>query len=253
MFKKKNNSTSNSLYKSRAIKPTSSSSNLCSSFDKQKEKIIVNSFKKVRKFLSLSTSESSHNLSKMKLYFDFKKKLIKPIIKSPLFKCYNFRKNNNFYLTEFYKNNLKNNYYSNSFSKVKNSSISFDSFDKNKYVIDEDFINKIKSSKLNFHLMSLMGNEKLRNGLKNNCIEIHKIKSLGKAKMIRLRNLIKNIKEKNYLLDCNISRIKFNLQRILEISKENDLYLKFLSKYHEEQSKICNELFEYKKKIYKNK
>ena len=250
MFKKKNNSTSNSLYKSRAIKPTSSSSNLCSSFDKQKEKIIVNSFKKVRKFLSLSTSESSHNLSKMKLYFDFKKKLIKPIIKSPLFKCYNFRKNNNFYLTEFYKNNLKNNYYSNSFSKVKNSSISFDSFDKNKYVIDEDFINKIKSSKLNFHLMSLMGNEKLRNGLKNNCIEIHKIKSLGKAKMIRLRNLIKNIKEKNYLLDCNISRIKFNLQRIIEISKENDLYLKFLSKYHEEQSKICNELFEYKKKIY---
>ena len=36
---KKNYLTSNSLYKSRIIKSKSSSPNLCSSFDKQKEKI----------------------------------------------------------------------------------------------------------------------------------------------------------------------------------------------------------------------
>ena len=246
---KKNYLTSNSLYKSRIIKSKSSSPNLCSSFDKQKEKIKINSFKKVTNFLSLSTSENSHNLSKMKLYFDYKKKLTKPIKKSMFLKYYNFKPNNSFYLTEFYKNNLKNNY-SNSNSQVKNSSISFDSYEKNKYDIDEDFINKIKSSKLNFHLMSLIGNEKCRFGLKNNCIEINKIKLLEKEKMKRLRNLVKKIKEENYLLDCSISKIKFNIQRIIEINKENDLYLKFLSKYYEEQSKICSQLFEYRKKKY---
>ena len=246
----KNYLTSISLHKGRTINKSTSSSNLCSSFDKQKEKIFFNSFKKVSKILSLSTSDSSHNVSKMKLYFDFKKRLRKPIKNSSLLKYYNYNPIKKFYLTEYYKNNLKNNNNLNTYSKVKHSSISFDSIEKKNYDIDEDYINKIKSSKLNFHLMSLIGNEKLRFGLKNNCIEINKIKSFEKEKMTRLKNLINRIKEQNYLLDCNISTIKFNIQRILEICEENDLYLKFLSKYYEEQLKICNKLFEYRKKEY---
>jgi hypothetical protein len=120
----------------------------------------------------------------------------------------------------------------------------------NKYEIDNEFIEKIKSHKLDFELFNLIGKKNNSYRLSNS-LEINKYKLFESEKMKRLNKLIK-IKKENYnQLNNNINIIKKNKEKLLNITNQNDLYLKYLSKYSENQYKINSSLLEKRNILFK--
>ena len=259
-------------YKTRTNHQISSSSNLYSSYEKKAENKFTSTIRKFLKISSLSSIDDN-KFRKIKLYLNLKKKFQKT--NSPLFKNYNFRRNQNLNLTNsskkihsfqktnlnFYNNlsqNLKHKYSEFSFDKntfSRNNSI-IESDDKNtminnnKYEIDNEFIEKIKSHKLDFELFNLIGKKNNSYRLSNS-LEINKYKFFESEKMKRLNKLIK-IKKENYnQLNNSINIIKKNKEKLLNITNQNDLYLKYLSKYSENQYKINFSLLEKRNILFK--
>ncbi len=259
-------------YKTRTNQQISSSSNLYSSYEKKVDHKFTSPIRKFLKISSLSSIDDN-KFRKIKLYLNLKKKFQKT--NSPLFKYYNFRRNQNLNLTNsskkihsfqktnlnFYNSlsqNLKHKYSEFSFDKntfSRNNSI-LESDDKNtminnnKYEIDNEFIEKIKSHKLDFELFNLIGKKNNSYRLSNS-LEINKYKFFESEKMKRLNKLIK-IKKENYnQLNNNINIIKKNKEKLLNITNQNDSYLKYLSKYSENQYKINSSLLEKRNILFK--
>ena len=258
-LKKKNIFPLMSLYKTKS-NHSSSTTNLCSTLEKNKDKTTINLKKKVPQNLLISSFENSQFI-KFKSYLNYKKKFKNQNERNSSGKNNKLRINKNLYLTELYKNsfigkntNSQKNISSNYLTKNKNSTISYDSFEKNNSIVfsdennknlkEDEIFNKIKRYKLDFKLGSLIGKDKKLNYFKNNSKEIYRIKYFIKAKKKRLKYLKQIKKEEKEKLENNYLTIETSKKKIFTIKQKEISYLKYLSKYYEEQYKINQNLFE---------
>ena len=262
-LKKKNIFPLMSLYKTKS-NHSSSTTNLCSTLEKNKDKTTINLKKKVPQNLLISSFENSQFI-KFKSYLNCKKKFKNQNERNSSGKNNKLRINKNLYLTELYKNsfigkntNSQKNISSNYLTKNKNSTISYDSFEKNNSIVfsdennknlkEDEIFTKIKRYKLDFKLGSLIGKDKQLNYFKNNSKEIYRIKYFIKAKKKRLKYLKQIKKEEKEKLKNNYLTIVTSKKKIFTIKQKEISYLKYLSKYYEEQYKINQNLFEERQK-----